>query len=144
MQRESVQDYPRPPIVEAVPQKVQVLLHEFVVADSTNALRVLETTHPPSYYIPQEDCAMDYLEENDYQTVCEYKGIATYYDFKYQGTVIQNAAWSYHKPNPGYEEITDHLAFYAHKFTRCIVGEFDVETEGGDFYGGWVTPNILT
>lgn len=139
---ESVWDYPRPPRLEAFKGVVQVIERGMTIAESTNSFRVLETSHPPVYYIPKEDIAMTYLEKTDKTTYCEYKGKATYWNLNIDGTVIQEAAWSYELPAPIYGAITGYLAFYAEKVDACYVDDEKVIPQEGSFYGGWITSQI--
>jgi uncharacterized protein (DUF427 family) len=142
--QESVWDYPRPPRVEAVPERIRIVFNGETIADSTRAKRVLETSHPPSYYIPHADIRMELLSAvPNYQTYCEFKGGASYWTLKVGDRVAQRVAWSYAKPNPGYEAIKDHLAFYASRVDECYVGDERVQAQAGDFYGGWITSKIV-
>jgi uncharacterized protein (DUF427 family) len=141
--QESVWDYPRPPRAEAVPQRVRIVFNGVTVADSTRACRVLETSHPPSYYIPKADIRMDLLTGTRQHTVCEFKGGASYWTLRVGDRVSENCAWSYERPNAGYEAITGGLAFYASRMDECYVGDERVQAQEGDFYGGWITSNIV-
>lgn len=142
--QESVWDYPRPPRVERVPQRVRVIFNGLTIADTTRALRVLETSSPPVYYIPRADIRMEALRESSgHATFCEWKGRATYYTVQVGERQARHAAWSYRSPAPGYEPIQDHLAFYAGPMDGCFVGEERVQPQAGDFYGGWITSTIV-
>ena len=140
--RESVWDYPRPPRVEPTDRRVRVEAGGEVVADTRRALRVLETSHPPVYYIPPEDVRRDLLRPSSRRTVCEFKGVAAYHDLVIGEHVIRDAAWSYAEPRPGYESLRDHLAFYPGKMDACYVDDERVVAQPGDFYGGWVTSDV--
>ena len=141
--QESVWDYPRPPRVEGVEERVRVILNGETVADTVNAKRVLETSHPPVYYIPQEDVRMNLLTLKNRTTVCEFKGRAAYWSLEAGGKKVPDAAWSYPNPAAGFESIKDHLAFYPSKMDACFVGNERVRAQEGDFYGGWITENIV-
>jgi uncharacterized protein (DUF427 family) len=141
--QESVWDYPRPPRVEPTKKRIRVIVSGVVIADTTNAKRVLETSHPPSYYIPPEDIRMEYLTPTRQQTFCEFKGGASYWTIKVGNTVVENAAWGYKAPQKGYEAIKDHLAFYASRVDECYVDDERVQAQEGDFYGGWITADIV-
>ncbi|MCA9906695.1 MAG: DUF427 domain-containing protein [Anaerolineae bacterium] len=142
--QESVWDYPRPPRVEPVIERIRVIFNGEAIADTTRASRVLETSHPPVYYIPPEDIRMDLLTRVPaYQTYCEFKGTAVYWTLRVGDRVAANAAWSYPAPNAGYESLKDHLAFYAGRVDECYVGEERVQPQAGDFYGGWITSKIV-
>ncbi len=140
---ESVWDYPRPPRVEPAERPVRVEVGGAVVARSERALRVLETSHPPTYYIPPAAVAPGMLTPSPHRTVCEYKGVAHYWNLEAGGRVVENAAWSYPSPAAGYEELRDHVAFYASKVDAAYVGEERVDPQAGGFYGGWVTSDVV-
>jgi uncharacterized protein (DUF427 family) len=141
--QESVWDYPRPPRVEPTRKRIRVIFNGVTIADTTRAVRVLETSHPPAYYIPPSDIRMDYVTATSRRTVCEFKGAAGYWTIEVNGRRAENAAWSYAHPHPGYEAITDHLAFYPGRMEACFVGEEQVQAQEGDFYGGWITSEIV-
>jgi uncharacterized protein (DUF427 family) len=141
--QESVWDYPRPPRVETTNKRIKVIFQGEVIADTTNAKRVLETSHPPTYYIPPEDVRFEMLEPTSRSTVCEFKGAATYYNVTRDGVTNANAAWAYATPRPGFESIRDHITFYASKVDACYVGDELVTAQAGDFYGGWITSDIV-
>ena len=110
--QESVWDYPRPPRLEAVSKGIQVKLGGLTVADTARAYRVLETSHPPVYYIPQADIHMDLLEPTSRHSFCEWKGRASYWTLRANGQVLPNVAWGYLNPSPGFKDIAGYLAFY--------------------------------
>ncbi len=139
---ESVWDYPRPPAVDPTTARVRVEFAGATVADSTRAIRVLETSHPPAYYLPLEDIDVSVLRPSRRTTFCEYKGAAQYYDIVVGGRVARAAAWFYPAPANGYEQIKDYVAFYPAKMDQCWVDDDPVEPQPGSFYGGWVTPEI--
>jgi len=141
--QESVWDYPRPPRVEATSKHIKVIFNGEVIAETNNAKRVLETSHPPTYYIPPEDVRFDLLEPSSRSTVCEFKGAATYYSININGAESPNAAWAYATPRPGFESIRDHVTFYASRVDACFVGDEQVAAQEGDFYGGWITSDIV-
>lgn len=135
---ESVWDYPRPPALEPATKRVRVEHGGETIADSERALRVLETSQPPAYYIPPEDVRLDLLTQHERRTGCEWKGQARYWTVN--GS--QAAAWSYAQPAGRYAALRDHIAFYPQKVDGCFVGEERVEPNAGDFYGGWITSDI--
>jgi uncharacterized protein (DUF427 family) len=141
--QESVWDYPRPPRVETTSRRIRVVLNGVVIADSTNAKRVLETSHPPSYYIPQQDVKMEFFNTTPRKTFCEYKGTASYWTVKVNDKEAISAAWSYASPSKGYEAIKDHMAFYPGRMDACYVDEEKVKPQAGDFYGGWITSDVV-
>ncbi|MFL4468869.1 DUF427 domain-containing protein [Tateyamaria armeniaca] len=138
---ENVQSYPRPPALEPVPQRVRVMLGGAVVVDTTAALRVLETHHAPSYYVPRVDISGD-VSPSSGTSFCEWKGRATYWTINAGEVEAKGAAWSYPSPSARFAALRDHLAFYAGRMEACFVGAVQVIPQPGDFYGGWVTPNL--
>lgn len=136
---ESVWNYPRPPRVEPFDGPVQVVHGGLKVAESTRAQRVLETSHPPVYYLPRADILMEKLYPTGKKSYCEFKGEATYWGLKINGEPLPDVAWCYENPRPGYEAIAGHLAFFAGKVDSCYVDGEKVVPQAGDFYGGWVT-----
>ena len=139
---ESVWDYPRPPRVEPSKRRVRVIVGGSVVAESTRAVRVLETSHPPGWYIPREDVRMELLRPTTRQTTCEFKGQATYFHVSAGGRDRREAAWTYERPLPGYEAITGHIAFYPGRVDEAWVDDERVLPQAGDFYGGWITSDV--
>lgn len=141
--QESVWDYPRPPRVESVAKPIRVVFNGETIVDTQRALRVLETSHPPVYYIPPEDIRMEYFAMTARHTVCEFKGAASYWTIRLDRRVAENAAWSYPTPSPGYEELKNYLAFYVSKMDACYVGDEQAMAQESDFYGGWITSGII-
>lgn len=141
--QESVWDYPRPPRVENVSKHIQVVFNGVTIADTFEAKRVLETSHPPVYYIPPKDIRMEYLEEVGGSSFCEWKGRARYYTVAVGDRRAESAAWSYPDPTQGFAAIKDHLAFYAEPMDACYVDGERVAPQPGRFYGGWITSNIV-
>jgi uncharacterized protein (DUF427 family) len=139
---ESVWEYPRPPRVEASRRLVRVEFAGKVIAETARAYRVLETSHPPVYYIPPEDVRREFLRPSRRRTFCEFKGEARYYDLAVGAREVRDAAWYYPEPTPRYEVIRDHLAFYPGRVDAAFVDDERVEAQPGDFYGGWVTADI--
>ena len=141
--QESVWDYPRPPRLEDVEKKVKVVFNEVTLAYTTRAKRVLETSHPPVYYIPPEDIRMEHLTLADGTSFCEWKGAARYYDVSVDGKTEERVAWFYPDPVPAYRSLKGYVAFYPSRMDACWVGGEKVEAQEGDFYGGWITPEIV-
>ncbi len=141
--KESVWDYPRPPIVEDSDRHVTVTFNGVKIADTRRAKRVLETSHPPSYYIPPGDIRMEYLHPSDRTTVCEFKGRASYYTIEIGKKRAKNAAWYYPAPNRQYEAITGYVCFYPGRMDRCTVDGETVSAQEGSFYGGWITSELV-
>lgn len=138
---EDVQTYPRPPRLEPVPQTITLRLGGALVARTSRALRVLETHHAPSYYLPPEDVLVP-LRPAQGSSLCDWKGVARYYDVMAPDKTALRAAWAYDKPTPGFAALAGHLAFYAGLMDEAWVGEVRVLPQPGSFYGGWVTPNL--
>lgn len=138
----SVWEFPRPPRVEAVPERVRVEFEGLVLADSTRALRVCETSSPPCYYIPPDDVAMERLQASSRRSFCEWKGEARYWSVLGEARTAKDAAWSYADPYEGFEAIRDALAFYPRRMTACWVGAHRVQPQPGLYYGGWITPEL--
>lgn len=141
--QESVWDYPRPPALKPESRRIQVVFNDAVLADTTAALRVLETSHPPVYYLPPADVAMEYLQQEARTSMCEFKGRAVYYTVTVGDRSVAQAAWAYPNPTDRYAALADHLAFYASKMDACYVGDEQAQAQEGDFYGGWVTDDIV-
>jgi len=141
--QESVWDYPRPPRVEPVPERIRVVVDGVTIADSARALRVLETAGPPVYYVPPDDARVDLLRASPHASFCEWKGSAAYHSLELGGRTIHNIAWSYPAPLPGYEAIRDHLAFYAGLVDEAWVGDELATPQPGRYYGGWVTSKVV-
>jgi uncharacterized protein (DUF427 family) len=129
--------------VEATSRRIQVYFHRALIADTRRAVRVLETSHPPVYYLPPEDIQMQHLHPSPTRTYCEWKGPASYYRLEVAGQDVPDAAWTYLAPAPGFEAIHGYLAFYAQKMERCLVDGELVRPQPGRFYGGWITGDVV-
>ena len=139
---ESVWDYPRPPRAEPSTRRIRVVIGGVTVADTTRPIRVLETSHPPTYYVPPEDVRREYLRPSRRRTYCEFKGQASYYDLVVGEREVRDAAWYHPDPNERFAAIRDHVAFYPGRVDACFVDEEQVVAQAGDFYGGWLTSDI--
>ena len=139
---ESVWDYPRPPALQRSRERVEIVFAGVVVAVSTRAWRVLETSHPPTYYVPAQDVRRDLFERVGRTSICEWKGLAVYYDLVVGGARASHAAWSYPAPADPYRAIAGAYAFYPDKMDRCLVDGEVVRAQDGGFYGGWITDRI--
>jgi uncharacterized protein (DUF427 family) len=137
--QESVWDYPRPAIAEPTSRHVHIVHKGMVLADTRSAWRTLETSHPPTYYLPPVDIAMAHLRPNPARSICEWKGQASYWDVHIGGEWIDAAAWSYAAPTPAFAEIAGHIAFYAAPFDAVTIDGEQVTPQPGGFYGGWIT-----
>ncbi|MEW6320647.1 MAG: DUF427 domain-containing protein [Acidobacteriota bacterium] len=138
----SVWDFPRPPRLERVRARIRVAFAGQVIADTTNALRVCETASPPTYYIPPGDIVTGVLVEAAGRSVCEWKGRARYWSVRVGDREAPQAAWSYPTPTPAFALLRDYVAFYAGRVDACWVGDVRVTPQEGDFYGGWITPDL--
>jgi uncharacterized protein (DUF427 family) len=141
--QESVWDYPRPPRIEPTDEHVVVRHGGVVVADTRRAHRVLETSQPPSYYLPAEDVDTDLLVPVSRQTFCEWKGVASYFDVVAGPVVAPAAAWTYRSPTDAFAALADHIAFYPQLLDECLVDGERVQPNEGGFYGGWVTSRVV-
>jgi len=141
--QESVWDYPRPPRVEGTSKHIQVVFNGVVIAETRRAVRVLETSHPPVYYIPPQDIKMEHLRPASRSSYCEWKGRAVYYTLSVGEKQAENAAWYYPDPTPGFEAIQGYVAFYPHLMDACYVDGERVQAQVGGFYGGWITSDIV-
>ncbi len=140
---ERVADYPRPPRLERAARRVRIVLGGRAIVDTMDAWRVLETYHPPSYYIPAAAFAPGTLLPSPGRgSVCEWKGQAEYYTVQAGGAVAPDAAWSYPAPTPAFAAIAGHAAVYAGRMEACFVGDDRVVPQEGGFYGGWITPDL--
>lgn len=139
---ENVLDYPRPPALVPCDRRVRIEHAGVTLAESTGALRVLETTHPPTIYVPPGDVARERLTPSGGgSTICEWKGRAVYWDL-IDGP--RRVAWSYPEPTAAYEALKDHLAFYPAKVDACFLDDERVTPQPSDFYGGWITSDIAS
>ncbi len=141
--KESVWDYPRPPRVEAVPERVRVVFNGVTVANSTEAMRVLETASPPTIYIPPVDVLTQFLEPSERRSWCEWKGRARYWHLHVGGRTSPDAVWSYPDINDAYLAIRGYFSFYPGRVDACFIGDEQVRPQPGGFYGGWVTDRIV-
>ena len=141
--QESVWDYPRPPRIEPTKKTLKIIFNGEVIVETNNGYRVLETSHPPAYYIPQDDINMNCLTKTARSTFCEFKGAASYWTVKVGDKVATNSAWGYKNPAAGFEAIKDHICFYASKMDECYVNDELVQAQAGDFYGGWITSDVI-
>ncbi len=141
--QESVWDYPRPPRLERTNKHLKIVFNDEIVAETNRAFRVLETSHPPVYYFPPEDVRMELLSKAAGASFCEWKGSAGYYDLRVGDQSIKNAGWFYADPTREFAEIKDYIAFYPSKPDACYVDDELVRSQEGDFYGGWITKDIV-
>ncbi|TFC96849.1 MULTISPECIES: DUF427 domain-containing protein [Cryobacterium] len=141
--QESVWDYPRPPLVEKSSDRVVVTIGGVVIADTIDTVRVLETSHPPVYYLPRAAFRAGSLEPAPGRSYCEFKGEASYLSVVAPGRIEKSAAWYYAAPTRGFEELVERIALYPGRMDRCTVNGERVEPQPGDFYGGWITSRVV-
>ena len=142
MKKENVWNYPRPAICESFNGTLKIVVEKVVLAQTSRGYRILETSHPPTYYFPIEDIQMDYLKSNNHTSMCEWKGKARYFDFVSKYLCIENIGWSYDKPDGEFDMVKNYVSFYASKAKECFVNGEKVLAQVGDFYGGWITSNL--
>ena len=138
-----VADFPRPPATEPVPDEVRIVLGGQVIATTRAAWRILETTHPPTYYLPWAAFAPGVLAPSRRTSFCEWKGVASYVSLTGGGRTETDAGWTYPSPSPAYAALRDHVAVYAGRMDACMVGEEQVVPQPGGFYGGWITSEFI-
>lgn len=149
--QESVWDYPRPPRLEESLEHVQVVFNGETIADTHRAMRVLETSHPPVYYLPSADVRLEYFSRSSRTSFCEFKGNATYWTIRVGDRASTdlsvreavNAAWSYESPTEDFQSLQSYLAVYPSRMDACYVDGEQVQAQPGDFYGGWITAKIV-
>ncbi|MFB7892473.1 DUF427 domain-containing protein [Microbacterium sp. NPDC056044] len=141
--QESVWDYPRPPRLERVARRVRIRLGGEVIVDTDDVVRVLETSHPPVYYLPIPAFADGALTPGEGSSFCEFKGGAAYFDVSGGEQVRPRAAWTYPRPAAGFEQLAGRVAVYPREMDGCTVDGVEVVAQPGRFYGGWITPDIV-
>jgi uncharacterized protein (DUF427 family) len=139
---ESVWDYPRPPRLELARHRLRVRFADRIIADTRAGYRALETNHPPTYYFPPSDVAVELLRKEEGRSLCEFKGIAEYMSIIVGDRIAPRAAWAYMAPLQAYAAVTGYIAFYPSRVDSCFVGAERVVAQQGDFYGGWITSTI--
>ncbi len=141
--QQSVWDYPRPPRLEREARRVRIVHRGVTLADTAAALRTLETSHPPSYYLPPADIDTAQLVPSPRGgSFCEWKGRAVYWDVTVAGERLAAVGWSYPAPTAAFAALADYIAFYAAPFDGCFVGDELVRPQPGGFYGGWITRDL--
>ncbi len=140
--QESVWSFPRPAIAQPCASRIVIEHAGTIVADTRDSVRTLETSHPPSYYIPRADIAAGVLRRAEGSSFCEWKGAAVYWDVVIGDIVLPRIGWSYPTPTAPFAILRDHVAFYAAPFDRCSVDGETVTPQPGSFYGGWITSTV--
>lgn len=141
--QESVWAYPRPPRLEASSEHVEIWLGDVLIAITDASFRVLETSHPPTYYLPWQAFATGSLVPAAGVSMCEWKGAASYLDVLGGGVRAARSGWTYPNPTPPFAALTDHIAVYPAAMQRCTVDGEVVQAQPGTFYGGWVTSKVI-
>lgn len=141
--QESVWEYPRPPRLEATEKRIKIVFNDVVIADTRRAYRVLETSHPPVYYIPPDDIVAGVLVAVNGRSFCEWKGQASYYSVRVGDREAHKVAWTYPNPTSAFAPIKHYVAFYAGPMDACTVDGERVVPQPGDFYGGWITSDVV-
>lgn len=140
--KESVWNYPRPPRLEPTDRHLQVIFADQVIAETRRAFRILETSHPPTYYFPPQDVNHNFLVPGRHHSFCEFKGTASYLNLVVNGRTSENAAWFYPEPTSAFAAIRNYIAFYPARVDACFVDGEQIRAQQGDFYGGWITSDI--
>ncbi len=140
--QKNVHDFPRPPALEREPRPIRIVFAGEIIAETTAALRVLETTHPPTYYLPIAAFRPGILVPERRRSFCEWKGSAIYYSIVAGGRSAADVAWGYPEPSHPYQALRDHVAVYAGPMDACFVGDERVTPQPGGFYGGWITADL--
>ena len=140
---ENVWNYPRPAICQPFAGRLEVYVENILIAKTKRAWRVIETSHPPSYYFHPEDVKDNFFKKNTKKTLCEWKGQASYFNYISKEKSIFNFCWTYHNPTKNFLPIKNHFSFYSSKFSDCFINKEKVTPQDGDFYGGWITKNLI-
>ena len=141
--QESVWDYPRPPSVRHCDRAIRVVLGGETICQTSSSWQVLETSHPPTYYLPLTAFVAGSLRPADGSSHSKWKGQAAYFDLVARNRIAHRAAWYYQSPAPAFAMLTDHLALYAGMTDACYVDDERVVPQPGSFYGGWITPEVI-
>lgn len=140
--QESVWDYPRPAKWEDTNKHLKVVFNDVVIAETQRGKRILETSHPPTYYFPTADVNLDYIVETGEKSFCEWKGWAYYYDIVVKDKQARKAAWRFFKPTTNFVEVTDYYCFPARQMDACYVDGELIIPQAGNYYGGWITKDL--
>lgn len=141
--QESVWDYPRPPRLEPFAGVITIELGGQVIASTDHSWRVLETSHPPTFYLPRAAFVPGVLRDAPGSSMCEWKGQARYYDLVTDTAVASRAAWTYPRPTPAFAAIKGAVAVMPGLVDRCTIDGETVVPQPGGFYGGWITSRVV-
>ena len=140
--QESVWDYPRPPALRESTGRVEIVLGGHTICRTDRAWQVLETSHPPTYYLPRDSFETGSLRPASGHSFCEWKGVASYLDVVGGDRVSERAGWYYPTPSSAFAALVGHVAVYPGMMDACFVDGERVEAQPGGFYGGWVTSRV--
>ncbi len=143
MSKLRVADFPRPPAIEPERRPLRIVLGGETIAETSESWRILETTHPPTYYLPEAAFRPGALSRGQRRSFCEWKGVAHYFAVSGGGRTVPDAAWGYDDPTRQYAALRHHVAVYAGRMDACFVGDERVAPQPGEFYGGWVTSDLI-
>lgn len=139
---ERVADYPRPPALVASEQWIEVRALGALLVQTRRSLRVLETFHPPTYYLPPEALQLELLEPAAGRSFCEWKGVASYFSVVVGDRRLERAVWSYANPTAAFAPLAGWYALYPGLMDGCWVDGERVQPQPGGFYGGWITSAV--
>ncbi len=140
--QESVWDYPRPPRLELRTERVEIHLGGRLIASTSDAYRVLETSHPPTYYLPSAAFVVGALAASG-SSFCEWKGQAAYLDVVGGDERRPGSGWTYPDPTAPFAALAGYVSVYPAAMDRCTVDGEIVRAQPGGFYGGWITDRVL-
>ena len=139
----AVAEFPRPPAIERVTQALRIVLGGETIAEAEGGWRILETTHPPTYYLSLAAFRPGALTASARTSFCEWKGHARYVSLQGGARLERDAGWTYPEPSPAYALLRDHVAVYAGRMDACFVGAEKITPQPGGFYGGWITADLV-
>jgi uncharacterized protein (DUF427 family) len=141
--QESVWDYPRPPRIEPFNGSIRIIFNNEEILNTNRSYRILETSHPPTYYLPISAFKSGVLNETVGSSFCEFKGMASYFDIQVGEKVARKSAWYYPEPSIRFKDLKDHVCLYASPMDACLINDEKVIPQPGGFYGGWITSNVV-
>jgi uncharacterized protein (DUF427 family) len=145
---ERVCDYPRPPALVESNEHVRVEALGRLLCDTHRSLRVLETFHPPTYYLPPEAMTLELLVPAEGRSFCEWKGIARYFDVVVDAGLaserrLRRAVWIYPEPTAAFAPLAGWFAVYPALMDGCWIDGERVTPQPGGFYGGWISSKVI-
>ena len=139
---ERVRDFPRPPALRPSHQSILVRALGTVLAETRQSLCVLETFHPPTYYLPPQAMRLELLQLASRRSFCEWKGVARYWDVLVGERCLPAAVWSYPEPTPAFAALAGWYAVYPGRMDGCWLDGERVQPQPGGFYGGWISSAV--